>query len=947
MSETETPTNLAGTQTQAETFEASSGNAEKPVYERRPHHPLSAAPRLILRTLHRYRTDIEASNNQADLTQDQISVMILEAMALADEFLVRPTTVSAEEQQRKRIEENELFHGKSGTKLADAFLQQLVQGEETALSEGEKVGTEEKIERNIAEILSHKQVRNEILEIFKREYSVRKNTHAKISELVGIENAIDTARARYRQLQNEPRGIDSESTALPTGILQSNLHKYLEIISQLERRIRLKEARLKPEESGLLEASRLLKMKRQMREYGFAMTESRQALFDRISELASQGYKIFLGGPTGTGKTSLAVFAMRQIIGDENRFEVVSWSPETTTRDLFGKPIIKATEEGNIESSMQKGPYARILTGETRGIINDEFTAGTTASQLSLKRIYQAHAGEEINLPGFNGTVFTKENYLEISTGNLRSKQHKERSEMDPAVAREFVSLSVPFMNSEEAEKVMLSSLIHETGFLPISRTEAEMVNQLCRAAEFSQKAFEDEFTPEEKQSDLYKQIDPSGAGVHLTKTFFDPATLFRLVDGISGRPFKENLRVNLEREINESPHLKTLPHEKEAFLKILKAFGFNLKAGKPEDFYRPKSTPSGSQKPYILPSEQGFLSTVEKITEDQFEGAGQAGSSGAERVGDGEWPFKEEEMSQEKIAEIYDRYARVYEQEGIVENGRIAPSLISTEVRQLGLDFAMPTREEFLQFIAEHSEKEKRLIGLGLIEPVIVPVAADLGEAIPVTASEEYRYSGLLDIVAAKIKELGEAGQLLGSDGTQITCNPKWPIYVNDLYKKLRFMLQKKDGTLQGGLTQKTYIEEQQKDGHPFPGWAIYFKERGNILPRNRDSQPDLTDMTADKELSKYIEALHDPNKLNMTGSSVHLELMLLLESLIRDKKVTRDWNNNQDAGAVLGANTFEGSGRVPFYAWRRGAGQLDLNAYYPDNHFSDVVGVPAGEIS
>ena len=251
---------------------------------------------------------------------------------------------------------------------------------------------------------------------------------------------------------------------------------------------------------------------------------------------------------------------MRQIVGQDNQFEVVSWSSETTVRDLFGKPIIKANPDGAIESAMQKGPYARVLSGETRGIVNDEFTAGQTASHLSLKRIWHARPGEGINLPGFNGTVFTKENYLEISTGNLRSKQHQQREDMDPAVAREFVSISVPFMNANEAKRVLLSSFMHEAGFLQLSRRDVEMIDQLCRAAEFTQKAFEGKFTPEERQNDIYKQIDPSGAEIRLTKTFLDSGTLFRLVGGVTGHAFGDHMQINLGREINENPHLEALP---------------------------------------------------------------------------------------------------------------------------------------------------------------------------------------------------------------------------------------------------------------------------------------------------------------------------------------------------------------------------------------------------
>ena len=599
--------------------QASLETNEQPRYERRSVY--AAAP--ILRIMRKYRDQFPAPHpEEQNMLPDQVDAMVLDLMSLANEYLTTPQNAPAAEQQRKRIAEFELFDTLDGPELADAFLKELDLEHSSRLTEETPPDpVSQDIEQSIVRLLSVERVRTQFEQIYTQESQLHRSGRKSITKLMKLEGAIDTARARYRQRQNEPRGVDPQSAPIPTGVIARNLSKYLEIIATLEKRVDLKEARLSSKELGLLESSRLMKTRRQMREHGFALTESRQALFDRISELTSAGYKIFLGGPTGTGKTSLAVFAMRQIVGQDNQFEVVSWSSETTVRDLFGKPIIKANPDGAIESAMQKGPYARVLSGETRGIVNDEFTAGQTASHLSLKRIWHARPGEGINLPGFNGTVFTKENYLEISTGNLRSKQHQQREDMDPAVAREFVSISVPFMNANEAKRVLLSSFMHEAGFLQLSRRDVEMIDQLCRAAEFTQKAFEGKFTPEERQNDIYKQIDPSGAEIRLTKTFLDSGTLFRLVGGVTGHAFGDHMQINLGREINENPHLEALPHEKQAFKKILKAFGFNLDASTPAEFYKPLITTGAadSTRPYILPSEMDFLSTVEKIDTDEF----------------------------------------------------------------------------------------------------------------------------------------------------------------------------------------------------------------------------------------------------------------------------------------------------------------------------------------
>ena len=62
-------------------------------------------------------------------------------------------------------------------------------------------------------------------------------------------------------------------------------------------------AQLDDRGKGMLVAGRLLRYKHDLDTTGFAITTSRQELLDEMSELAAQGFRICLLGPTGTGKT--------------------------------------------------------------------------------------------------------------------------------------------------------------------------------------------------------------------------------------------------------------------------------------------------------------------------------------------------------------------------------------------------------------------------------------------------------------------------------------------------------------------------------------------------------------------------------------------------------------------------------------------------------------------
>ncbi|HEY4514794.1 MAG TPA: AAA family ATPase, partial [Candidatus Paceibacterota bacterium] len=388
-------------------------------------------------------------------------------------------------------------------------------------------------------------------------------------------------------------------------------------VAVLERGIALSEkkeneivGKLTSPERGLLATEMLLAGKRELETKGFVMTPSREQIFSEIADLTAQGFRVFLGGPTGTGKTAIALFALKELT--DGSFSWVTWTGETSVRDLFGSPKLTTNQEtGKLESSMTKGPMTRAVIGEKRGILHEELTSGQTNVQMSMKTIWSSRQGEQINLPGFNGTEFTKEEIVELATGNLKGKRHQERESMDPAIAREMKAIDVPFMPASEMRDIILMEIIDRSGLMPISRADIDMVEQFCKAAELSQLAYLEEIPDVTKQTDLYKIISPSGEAVALTSVFLDTGTVRDLFKGwrASGESLSSYLEVGLRRFVEANPHFRELRNECQILKNILRAYGFCLDSTPSSEFFIPiGGIKTESRHPYLRPTELGFL---------------------------------------------------------------------------------------------------------------------------------------------------------------------------------------------------------------------------------------------------------------------------------------------------------------------------------------------------
>lgn len=297
-------------------------------------------------------------------------------------------------------------------------------------------------------------------------------------------------------------------------------------------------------------------------------------------------------------------------------------------------------------------------------------------------------------------------------------------------------------------------------------------------------------------------------------------------------------------------------------------------------------------------------------------------------------WPI---EFSVEKLRETLNQHKMLFEQSGIVRDGKIVKDLLPNELKEE--IFTMLTEKQLCEFLITKKEQVNKMIKLGLTELIIVPIAADFGTDEELTMGTHV-YTGLLDILADEIRI--KAKHLKNSKGNSLhsEVDLKCPIHVNSIFKDMRYTFKEKDGTFSEGLTHTQFIEKHRVAASPFPGFAIYFKEKGNLLLPGRDNDSPLKDFTVNQNVHHYIKCLH---KLGLTGTTAHAELIILLNSIQKEGKITRDYMS--DVVTFICGNTFSYTASIARCFWAN-FGRFSFYGEHPDNTYDNAIAAPIGEL-
>jgi len=187
-----------------------------------------------------------------------------------------------------------------------------------------------------------------------------------------------------------------------------------------------------------------------------------------IEERMITGKPVFLHGATGTGKTSLARYATKELTGKDA--EMVYCSPQFREQQVWSTTGLRATEDGKgVETVVIYGPLARAMR-EGKAIIFDEFTTLPKEQMAFIKGVFGVKIGDKITVPG-NGEIAVQNGFQMIFTANLKSEKNQERSDLPPEMASEFEqnNMEIGYASTEEMYDTILARLIDRKGNLTLS----------------------------------------------------------------------------------------------------------------------------------------------------------------------------------------------------------------------------------------------------------------------------------------------------------------------------------------------------------------------------------------------------------------------------------------------------------------------------------------------
>lgn len=296
--------------------------------------------------------------------------------------------------------------------------------------------------------------------------------------------AVDLEQAKARQsVRLREMGSKRHIQKLYTGLVKALS------VEVKDRTLALAEARA--EDSAIARIADLLSYKKQLAAEGhIAEVPSVTDYLSKIDEAMVEGKSMFLHGPTGTGKTSLAIRAAKRLTGTDP--EIVYCNPQTKESNIFGKTGIAIDEESQKQvTQFDPAPLVRAMEKGSL-VIFDEFTALPQEMMVMLKGIMNAKPGDTRSVTG-NGSVTISPGFQMIFTANLKSAKNPGRQELPPEMANEFSqnNLEIKYQSATESYDIALARLMSEQGSTTLSAYDLEVtLPKLCTAMVEIQQAY-------------------------------------------------------------------------------------------------------------------------------------------------------------------------------------------------------------------------------------------------------------------------------------------------------------------------------------------------------------------------------------------------------------------------------------------------------------------------
>lgn len=216
------------------------------------------------------------------------------------------------------------------------------------------------------------------------------------------------------------------------------------------------------------------------------LPSQRKLIRERLRPAIIKGGKLLLISDTGTGKTSIIEYLGRQLYGREIEYYGAGGSVNLQVPVFGGKGMsVSASGEGG--DVFRPGPLTRSLEEPGNLFMLDELDrVETDNADMSLKRVYKAHRGSVIDIPGRldnqKQMIIPPQFAFVVAINGRKEKRHEEdetgnkrqrfvigdtvyRSKgVDPAVANQFTNVALTYPPAQEMYDLALSLFIDEKG---------------------------------------------------------------------------------------------------------------------------------------------------------------------------------------------------------------------------------------------------------------------------------------------------------------------------------------------------------------------------------------------------------------------------------------------------------------------------------------------------
>lgn len=240
----------------------------------------------------------------------------------------------------------------------------------------------------------------------------------------------------------------------------------------------------------------LKKYKTELDNTWFVKVPSRQVIIDEILEKLILWENVLLTWPTWTGKTVLAIEAVKTLaiqkgswyeeidwkklweeiteevkkavkdkVSDDDFVSVLSWHSGITTAEFIAKPSLKSDWKGWMYTDTQLWKLLKAFV-EWKIPIIDEIDLIPNDVLMRVKHLFTLRPGQKYSPQEGHDKKYVMQNTSIVATANIKSEKHPDREELDPAIVRLFKWVQVPYFTEDESYDISLAYLMESQGYI-------------------------------------------------------------------------------------------------------------------------------------------------------------------------------------------------------------------------------------------------------------------------------------------------------------------------------------------------------------------------------------------------------------------------------------------------------------------------------------------------